>query len=469
MSAARAKGVNMRSLVISVVAAAVLSACAVGGRTPSDAPALELPAAAASVPAVQRDWWTLFGDARLNALVDEALANNRDLARAMARIDEARAALRAARADQSPQVALGAQSARLRSSGNAVGSVEATANDHQLALSVAYEADLWGRFARTSDAARQELLATTLAQDTVRSALAAQVVQGYVTLQSLDAQRRLYGQAVTVQRESLQLQQLRFDAGVIGELDMQQLRAELWANEQQLPQLARAAGEAERSLSVLLGRSPRAIVEQGVQRGDQALPGATAVPAGLPSDLLQRRPDVAAAEARLRASGARVDAARAAYLPSVSLTAGLGRQSAELSNLFDGPSLIWSVVASLTQPIWDGGRIGAGVDAAQARRLQAELDYRDAAASAFKEVRDALARQDEARVTLELGRQRAQALARAAELTRLRHDAGEASRLLVIEAERAALNVQAQNADIQRSLVSAQVDLFRALGGGWKG
>ncbi len=452
---------------LSLVAAALLSACAVPGSVPKDPPALELPQAAASAPAVSATWWKLFNDARLDALVDEALAHNHDLGRAMARIDEARAALRLAGADRLPTVGAGLSSARQRASETTLGGTGGIGNDHRLALSVAYDVDLWGRAARASEAARQELLGTTLARDTIRSAIAAQVVQGYAALQSLDAQRALYGRAVDAQHESIKLQKLRLSAGVIGELDMQQLQAELLAYEAQLPRIDRARGEAERALALLLGRSPRAVVEQGVARGELALPGAADVPAALPSDLMQRRPDVAAAEARLRAAGARVDVARAAYFPSVQLTAAFGRESAEFSKLMDAPSLIWNVVASVTQPIWDAGRIGAGVDAAQARRTQAELDYRDAVAVAFKEVRDALAAQDEARQTLALGRDRATALARAAELTRLRYNAGESSRLLLIEAERATLQAQAENADTQRALVAAQAELFRALGGGW--
>lgn len=463
----RAQTLTRLTMLLSVASAAVLmmTACAVPGGMPSEPPVLELPQAGAA-SAVPAQWWTLFGDPRLNALVDEAVAHNRDLVRAMSRIDEARAALRAAGADRLPRVDLSAASARARGSAN-LPLPGGIGNDHQLAVGVSYEVDLWARAAKATEAARQELLGTELARETVRSALAAQVVQGYAALQSLDAQRALYGQAVEGQRESVKLQRLRLDAGVIGELDMSQLQAELLANEQQLPRLDRARGEAERALSLLLGRSPREVLEQRVARGPEAVTGAAEVPQALPSDLLQRRPDVVAAEARLRAAGARVDVARAAYFPSVSLTAVYGRESAELSKLMDAPSLVWNVVASLTQPIWDGGRIAAGVDIAKSRRLQAELDYRDAVGTAFKEVADALAAQDAARRTLEMGRERAKQLAVAADLTRRRHEAGEASRLLLIEAERAALAARAENAEIQRSLVASQAELFRALGGGW--
>jgi multidrug efflux system outer membrane protein len=308
------------------------------------------------------------------------------------------------------------------------------------------------------------------ARDTLRTALAAQVVQAYVALQSLDAQRVLFDRAVKAQRESLRLQRMRFDAGDIGELDIRQLDAELLANESQLPKLDRARGEAERALAFVLGRTPKAIVESPVVRDPTpaAVPATAALPDALPSDLLQRRPDVRGAEARLRAAGARVDAARAAYFPSIALTAELGRESTTLSRLTDAPSLVWGVVASLTQPIWNGGRLAAQSELAQARQREVELDYRDTVATAFREVRDALVARSETAQSLRNAMDREQALVRAAELTALRFDGGEASRLNVIEAERAALAAQAQVADARRAVAAAQADLYRVLGGGWQ-
>jgi outer membrane protein, multidrug efflux system len=159
---------------------------------------------------------------------------------------------------------------------------------------------------------------------------------------------------------------------------------------------------------------------------------------------------------------------RAAYFPGITLTAAYGFESTELSNLFNGRSLAWSIFAGLTQPIWDGGRIGAQYDATQARRRQVELDYRDSVAVAFKETRDALGAYGEANVTLQSAQQRSQALARAAELTRIRYDGGQSSRLDVINADRLALTAQAQRADAARALTDAQANVFRALGGGWQ-
>jgi len=451
--------------------AALLAGCAVPPADKRETPQLELPAATAAAIDVPAEWWKNFNDPQIDALVAEALANNRDLARAMARIDESRAALRAARAERLPNVSANASAARQRSSEtgpNAFPGVPLIGNDYRATLNVAYEVDLWSRAANLNAAARDELLASEYGRETLRTALAAQVVQSYAALQSLDAQVVLFGQEVQAQRDSMRLQRLRFESGNISELDIQQLDAELIDNEAQIPKLDRARAEAERALAFVLGRSPKSLVEQGMPRKETPTLRASGVPEGLPSDLLLRRPDVQAAEARLRAAGARVNAARAAYFPGITLTAVYGRESTDLGKLFDAPSAIWSIAAGLTQSIWDGGRIGANYDATQARRTQIELDYRDSVATAFKEVRDALGQYSEATATLQSSTRRALALERAAELTRLRFNGGESSRLDVINAERLSLAARTQNAESARALTAAQANVFRALGGGWK-
>jgi outer membrane protein, multidrug efflux system len=463
---------GLRFAVASAVA--VLAGCAAPPRVDTSAPTLELPMAAASDVAVAADWWTSFGDAKMTALVDEALRSNRDLARAAARIDQSRAALRLAGAERMPAVNAGVSAGRQRASASgsvALNGASQTGSDFRATLSVAYELDLWSRLAHTQAAARQELIASAYARDTLRSALAAQVVQAYVALQALDAQYVLFERAVQAQRDSLVLQRMRLDSGDIAELDIRQLEAELIANESQLPKLSRARSEAERALALVLGRAPRDVVDAAVPRSGTpaVVPRAAALPESLPSGLLQRRPDVQAAETRLRAAGARVDAARAAYFPSISLTAALGRESVELSRLTDGSSLIWSVLASLTQPIWNGGRIDAQNELAAARWREAEIDYRDTVAVAFKEARDALGARSETEQTLGNAIERERALSRAARLTELRFNGGESSRLDAIEAQRAELAAQSQVADARRAVAAAQADLFRALGGGWQG
>jgi len=457
------------------VVAASLAACALPPPADTAAPVLDLPVVSQADVAVAPDWWTSFDDLQLSALVEEALVHNRDLARAAARIDQSRAALALARADRMPRIDADFSSGRQRVSETTaiplVGVSSPVANDHRASIDVSYELDLWSRLAHAQDAARADLLASTFARDTLRIALSVQVVKSYVALQALDAQIALFERTVQAQRDSLGLQRKRLDAGDIGELDVRQLEAELIGNEAQLPKLERARGEAERALALVLGRTPREVVDGVVaRRGSPAVvPTAAQLPAALPSDLLERRPDLQAALANLRAAGARVDAARAAYFPSISLTAGFGRESAELSRLTDGASLIWGVLASLTQPIWDGGRIDAQNDFARARWREVEIDYRDAVANAFKEARDALAARIETGQTLRNADLREHALAEAARLTRLRFERGEESRIELIRAERADLGARSEVVDARRAVAAVQADLFRTLGGGWPG
>ena len=456
-----------------ITAAAAVACFLAGCATPHSEPlvsTLDLPPGV-EIPDISVTWWQLFGDPQLDSLVDEALSHNRDLQRAMSRIDESRAALKLARADYWPAVNGSLGGVREHPSANGVTPLPAgsppTINDFQASLNISYEVDLWGRVANANASARSELLATEYARSTLRNALIAQVVQSYATLQSIEARRRAYGDSVAAQRESLRLQRVRFDAGDIGELDIRQIEADLETSELQLPKLDQALGEAQRSLAVLLGRSPRDILAKPITRSTAAVSVTRELPAGIPSDLLLRRPDVRAAEARLRAAQARVDVARAAYFPQVVLTGSYGRESLQLSDLTNGSSLLWNLVASLTAPIWNGGRISAQNDIARAQRVQIELDYRDSVANAFREVADAIQAVDEAQKSVATTESRTNALVRAAELTELRYEGGELSRLDVINAERAVLTSRADVAEERRSLAIAQSDLFRALGGGW--
>ncbi|MFZ5511223.1 MAG: TolC family protein, partial [Pseudomonadota bacterium] len=222
------------------------------------------------------------------------------------------------------------------------------------------------------------------------------------------------------------------------------------------------------ALAVLLGRSPRQVVEAAVERSpDGGAAPAVWVPEGLPSELLLRRPDLRAAEHRLAAADARVDAARAGYFPSIALTGYLGSESARLSNLFSGPAGIWQFAATLLQPIFNAGRTSAEVEAAAARERQLIAAYRGAVANAFREVKDALVAQSRAREALEAETRRAEALQKATALARLRYDNGIASQLDVLDAERSLLQARLNRAEALRAHRVAVADLVRALGGGW--
>ncbi|MEO8144963.1 MAG: efflux transporter outer membrane subunit [Betaproteobacteria bacterium] len=434
-------------------------------------PAVELPAAwQESAAARDGNWWRIYADPALEKLVEEALTRNTNLALATARVDEARALL--AQADASFYPSVDANLSRSRSLSSAATGllppgVERERNNYRATLNVAYEVDLWGRLRATSQAARADLLASEAARDTVRITLAADVAKTYFGLRSLDAQVDSTRRTLGLREDGLRLQQKRFDGGVISEFDYRQLEAEAAAARAQLPPLERDREIQEAALSVLLGRSPREIFASSMPRitGDESGLLPAAVPSGLPSELLLRRPDLVEAEQRLIAANARVAVARSAYFPSIQLTGMLGSEAQMLSSLFSGPAGIWSFAAAVAAPIFAGGRLEAQIGAAEAREKQALAGYQGAIQNAFREVRAALAAQARARESFEAEGARAAALGSALRLARLRYDNGLASQLDVIDARRNLLAAEIARYEALRAQRAAVADLFKALGG----
>ena len=460
-----------------VLAVFSLSACATT-KTDTQKAAGELPTAWAmpagqAANSVGARWWTIYGDAVLNQLVDEALKQNANLALAVARVDEARAQLGVTRADQWPSV--DSSFTRSRQQNSLVGATPLPSsfprrnNDYRAQLTASYELDLWGKLRSATKAARADLLGTEAAQETVRITLAADVVQGYFNLRSLDEQIAATQRSIGTRNEWLGLQRKRLDAGVISEFDFRQLEADVAGAQAQLPTLELQRAQQEHALAVLLGRSPKAIYEGEVVRSAavdaNALP--LVVPAGLPSDLLLRRPDLIEAEQRMIAADARIDQARAAVFPAISLTGNYGSESTTLRDLFSGPSIFWSLAAAVTQPIFSAGKLKAGVELMRARQRQALAQYQQATQNAFKDVRDALTAQTKMRERLEAETQRVNALRQALGLARLRYENGVASQLDVLDAERNLLTAEQSRADAVRAQRAAVADLFKALGGSW--
>jgi multidrug efflux system outer membrane protein len=421
---------------------------------------------------VASDWWKAYGDPALDALIEEALAHNTDIRLAAARIDEARANLGLARADQYPSAQIGAQASRTRQT--AVGSFPIptpTNNDFKLNLQAAYEVDLWGRYRAATKAARADLLATEYAREVVRLSLTSDVVKGYFALRALDAQLELARQTRDTRTGALDLQRLRFDNGISSELDLRQAEAELAATEASISQLAQSVREQELALAQLLGRSPRAIVEQQVARGAglKDLGEPPAVPADLPSELLARRPDLRQAEQNLLAAQARISEAKAALFPDLSLTANFGSESRRLADLFSGPATIWGLTAGLVQTVFNAGRTESGIQAADARQTQALVGYEQATQQAFREVLDALVAHRQARELGAADQRRTEALARAVELSDLRYRNGVDNYLQVLDAQRNLYQAQQNAIDARRAQLAASADLIKALGGGWNG
>jgi multidrug efflux system outer membrane protein len=468
---------RMNRLAITVLAAAALSACAgLQPGTPYTRPALTLPpslgtTSTATAPEAGM-WWTGFADPVLDALVDEAVRNNQDLALATARMAEARASMAQTNANLYPTLDLNASTTRRRASENTATfspGAQPVSEDRQLGLTASYEIDFWGKYARADEAARARLLAQSASRGSVLTTLQANVAQAYFALRALDAQATLAERTLTTRTENLRLQKRRFEGGVVGELDLRQAESEAASALASAQQVRQARRNAETALATLAGRQPADIMRPVLVRGAElgTLFATQAVPAGLGSDLLRARPDIVSAEQNLIAAQADIGQARALYFPKLSLTANVGQQSKDLSTLFDPASLFWNMVGNLSQPIFRAGAIDALVSAANARQQQALAQYTQAVQNAFKDVHDALNNVDAGRDIATTTATRITALRETLRLADLRYKAGYTSYLEVLNAQRDLAQAESGLIDLQRNQLNAVVSLHKALGGGW--
>ena len=451
-----------------VMLSALLVGCTVG---PSyTRPEVDLPKdfgiAQAPTPAPER-WWVLFLDPVLDKLAEEGLAHNRDLRAAAERIEQARAQLGISRSDMWPDAGVEAQRSRTRSSelGSFPLPPEAIeTNSNRLVVRASWEIDFWGKYRRATEAARAELAASEAGRDAVRASLIGDIARGYFALRAFDRRLESVSRTLLGREKAVELQKLRLDAGVVSEFEFRQVESEMRNTEALVPILRQAIVRQEGALAVLLGRSPRAIFAGAIERGSPALPLVVEVPAGLPSDLLLRRPDLREAEARLHAANARIGVARAAYFPSISLTGFFGGESQSLGDIFSSAARTWNLTGGLLQPLFASGAIRGGVDLANARTREAAELYQKAIATAFSEVRDAIHNQANARAALASQAAREAALARTAELAKLRYDNGAVSLFEVLEAERQLALARLDAIDAERDRRNAIVDLYLALG-----
>ncbi len=450
-----------------LLAPVLLAACA-SGPAPTRPP-LQLPAAYVGTPeaasaVLAADWWKAYREPALDALVDQALAANLDLRLAAARIDEAAVAVTLARSAQWPTITLDSAVTRSRSSQlNGQVLPQATSTTHRVALGTSFEIDLWGRLRNATSAAQEQLLSTQYARDTVRLALVGGVVQTWFAIRALDLQQTTVAQQLKLRGDSLDLVRRRVLGGVASGLDQAQAEGALAALGAQQHELARQRGLLVNQLAVLVG-------QPGLQlpTDDRVLPPLGAVPAGLPSELLQRRPDVQQAEAAMRASFANFDYVKKSAWPVLGLTGSLGQQSADLADLLKAGARIWSIGPSLVVSIFDAGRNQARTAEARAQAEQVAIGWQQSAQTAFREVSDALVDQNLlAAQEVELQRQ----LAAAKEAQRLsvkRYDAGYSAYLDVLDAQRSELDAELALLRLRQQRLDANVSLQKALGGGWQ-
>lgn len=421
--------------------------------------------------ALRGEWWKLFGDPTLNALEAEAQQANHNLQAAAARLKQARALLGTARSGLFPAVDAGFGPTRQRpspaSQGLADDASAETTTLWRAQVGVAYEADLFGRVASTVDAATADLQQSEALYRSVLLALQADVAEAYFQVRELDAGLQLYRQTVQLRGETLDLIQRRYDAGDISELDLARARSELESARAEALGFERRRATAEHALAVLLGRTPAefSLPAQPLTRVS------VSIPAGLPSALLERRPDIAAAERAMAAANARIGVAQAAFFPRLDITGAAGFESSELGNLFQWSSrtfLLGPLVgAALSLPIFDGGRRQAGLDRARAAYEEDVANYRQTVLNAFREVEDNLSNLRILSNQTQAQDAALQASQRAARISHVQYEEGSISYLDVIEADRTVLAQQRVAVQLDGERARSAVRLVRALGGGW--
>jgi multidrug efflux system outer membrane protein len=414
-------------------------------------------------------WWEVFQDSALQDLIGAAVVNNYDVRIAAARVLEARAQVGITRADQFPQVSAGFTAGRERLSANAFPGLPPTValegNNLELSGNFSYEVDLWGRLRRATEAARAQLLASEEARATVLSTLVSDVATAYFQLRELDLELEIAERTLTSRQSSLRLVRLRRDRGVASGLDVRQAEVLVNTAAAAIPDTRRQIEQKENQITLLLGEDPGDIA-RGRALTDQTF--TVAVPPGMPSALLERRPDIRRAEAQLVAANANIGVAKALFFPQITLTASAGLQSAALTRLFEGPSGFWAFAGQLLQPVFQGGRIWFNFQASKARQQQALLAYQQVIKTAFRDVSDALVAYRRSREFRSEQQALTDSLREYARLSTIRYRGGVSSYLEVLDADARLFSAELDLARARREELLAVVQLYQALGGGWQ-
>jgi multidrug efflux system outer membrane protein len=455
-----------------VIGSTLLTGCMVGpdyhrpevavpGAYSGAAPAAETPGGGSLG---DEKWWNVFQDVQLQALVRTALNQNFDVRIAATRMLEAQAQLGIARGDELPGAAVQTNASEAK---NAKSQFFPPYNSslYQIGVGFQWNIDFWGKYRRATEAARAELLASDWAKQAVVGSLVANVAAAYFTLRAQDLQLEIAKRTLTSDQNSLQLTQLLSDSGAVSLLDVRQAEELVYTAAGVIPILERQIQQEQDFISTLLGAYP-ADVPRGLEL--TAEPHAPEIPTGLPSSLLERRPDIRAAEAQLMAANARIGVAKAAYFPAIGLTGAGGFASDSLARLFSGPAGAWSFLGSLTEPLYAGGSLRNGVRLSEAQRQEALLTYQQTIQQAFREVADTLvaySKDQEFRKQQEL-------LTRATEdatrLSDLRYQGGASSYLEVLDSDTRYFSAELTLAQAQMTELLDYVQLYRALGGGWQ-
>ncbi|MGA2113163.1 MAG: efflux transporter outer membrane subunit [Bryobacteraceae bacterium] len=417
-------------------------------------------------------WFEVFKDEQLQSLIRQALQRNYDLRDAVARVEEARASLGITRSDQFPSFAVGAAAEINRVSRDGATPIppellsSQNRNFGTAALQLlSFEVDIWGKLRRATEAARANLLSADENRKAVVTTLVSDVATAYLTLRELDYELEISTRTLQTREESLELTQSREAHGVSTELDLRQAEELVDTAAETIPQTERQIEQTENQISLLLGQSPNAVV-RGRSLTELQIP--PEVPPGLPSALLERRPDIRAAEQDLIAANAKIGVARAAYFPTLSLSGALGGASTQLSSLFAGPASLWNLTPQIIQPIFTAGRLKSTVKLAKAEHERMLIQYEKTIQTAFTETSDALIAHQRFRESREKQEALEKALEDRLRLAYLRYNGGVDTQLNALDADRDLFQGQLDLARLRLEEILSVVQLYKALGGGWQ-
>ena len=467
--------INMKNAPILFICVIFTSACTVGPKY--HRPSIDLPSTYRGAPPQQepssseqsfgdQKWFEVFQDPQLQNLVRTALTQNYDVRIAATRILEAQAQLGITRADQLPTINAGAASVNSRIARQKLGVSlpDFETDTHAVGAGLMWELDFWGKYRRATEAARANLLATEWARRAVINTLVSNVATAYFQLRAYDLQLEISRRTLASRQDSLQLTQTLERGGATNLLDVRQSEQLVAVAAENIPDLERRIQQQENFMSTLLGNNPGPIA-RGMKLTEQ--PHLPEVPPGIPSRLLERRPDIRAAEAQLMAANAQIGVAKAAFFPQITLTANSGFQSSALSSLFTGPAGFWNFGGSLLQPIFSGGRIRSGVRLSEARKEELVLTYQQTIQQAFRGVADALVDYQKSHEFRQHQQELVDAAQDAARLSGVRYQGGASTYLEVLTNETNAFNAQLGLAQAQLNELLGLVDIYKNLGGGW--
>ncbi len=456
----------MRKLLCAGIAMCMLSGCVIS--PDYQRPAIDTPASwtvpyDAAEGMIDVAWWKQFNDPVLDELITTALTDNLNLMAATARIDQFLGQWRTTRSEAFPQLGASAGISRQQDTKTGISPGQSAYSYYSGALNASWEIDFWGRIRRATEAAQADLMASEAGRRTILLTLVSNVASSYVTLLGLDRQLQIAKETEKSYAESLRIFNLRHKYGTVSQVEVSQVESEYEDARQTIPVLESQISQQEHLIALLLGKNPEPIL-RGRTIDQLDTPG---IPAGLPSQLLEQRPDIIAAEQALIAANARIGVAKALYYPSVSLTGALGIASINTGDLFDDDSSTWGIGADVLTPIFTFGNIEGQVLTAEAAQREALYSYRQSIISGFRDVEDALVATTKGRESLNAQGRKVNALQTYASLAKEQYDAGTTSYLQVLDANRSLFSSQLDYVQTQTAVLTYLVDVYRAMGGGW--